>query len=138
MSISLKLLETGEVIQLPPELFWQDEFSWCDIKSDQQRGLTGSLIVESSKAKGGRPITLAAEDDMNWATRIVVERLMSWANTSLSKIEVTMVYPNVADKVLTAIFDRKDTPITAVPIKKYESPQPDDEFHLTVKLLEVV
>lgn len=138
MSISLKLLETGEVINLPPELFWQDEFSWCTIKSDQQRGLTGSLIVESSKAKGGRPVTLGAEDDMNWATRTTVERLMNWANNYLSKIEVTMVYPDVPDRVFQAIFDRKETPVEATPVLKYESPQPTDWFHLTIKLLEVI
>lgn len=136
MGISIKDTTTGTVIDLPPELFWQDEFDWCRVKSSHARGLTGSLIVAQSIAKGGRPMTLSVKDDMNWVKRSVVESLLDLANSASTKLEVTLSYP-ASTRTFTAIFNRESNPIEAKPVKEYESPNPDDDFRLTLHLLEI-
>ena len=136
MGISIKDTNSGTVVELPPELFWQDEFDWCNVKSTHARGLTGSLIVAQSVAKGGRPITITAKDDMNWVKRSIVESLMTLANTASTKLEVTLSYP-ASTRTLNAIFNRQNNPIEAKPVKEYESPDPEDDFHLTLHLLEI-
>ncbi|MEG1728755.1 MAG: hypothetical protein RR280_04350 [Bacteroidaceae bacterium] len=137
MSISLKNLSTGEVVTLPPELFWQDEFDWSNVKSTHGRGITGALHISQSIAKGGRPITLGAKTDMDWARRDLVERLYQWGNTPSLDLEATLSY-NASVRVIKARFNHTLKPVEASPVREYEAPDPADDFHLKLNLMEIV
>lgn len=136
MSITLKNLRTGELEALPPELYWVDEFDWTAVKGNHKRSCTGSLMVLQSIANGGRPITIGAKSDMNWTPRHTVEKLQSWASVVGMEIEVQMAYNDVVKKH-KVVFDTTGKPIEATPVCEYEAPSPKDDFHLTVKLIEV-
>lgn len=136
MSITLKNLRTQELEELPPELYWVDEFDWTDVKGSHKRSCTGSLIVLQSIANGGRPITLGGKSDMNWAPRHMVEKLRGWASVIGTKLEVTLTY-NGDTTTLKAMFDTTAKCVEATPVNEYESPKPTDDFHLTLRLIEV-
>ncbi|NCN41439.1 hypothetical protein GW916_09365 [bacterium] len=63
-------------IQLPKDLEWVDEFTWSPVRQTISETLTGALIVQESKLKKGKPITLQGKDDMGWITRLTAETLM--------------------------------------------------------------
>lgn len=137
MGISIKNLKTGETQELPPELFWMDEFDWVEVKGAHKRSCTGSLLVMQSIARGGRPITIGAKSDMDWTPRYIVEKLKNWVSTIGTTLEVTLTYPSDT-KVLQAMFNTIDKPIEATPLSEYASPKPTDDFHLKLNLIEVV
>ena len=136
MGISVKNLSTGEVAELPPELYWLDEFDWIPVKGSHKRGCAGSLIVVQSIAQGGRPITIGAKSDMDWTPRHLVETLRNWSATLGTKVEVKITYPS-SETILTAMFNTVEKPVEATPLSEYASPKPTDEFHLKINLIEV-
>lgn len=136
MGISLKNTNTGEVEDLPPELYWTDEFDWVSVKGNHKRSCNGSLLVMQSIARGGRPITIGAKSDMDWVPRHTVEKLRNWASVIGTQLEVTLAY-NGDTTTLTAMFDTTAKCVEATPVNEYESPKPTDDFHLTLRLIEV-
>jgi len=63
-------------IQLPKDLEWIDEFTWSPIQQTVSTTLTGALVIQESKQKKGRPITLQGKDDMGWVARLLGDTLM--------------------------------------------------------------
>lgn len=47
-------------------LKWADEYEWSPVAQTQDRGVTGSFIVQEQLKLHGRPITLIGEPDSNW------------------------------------------------------------------------
>lgn len=137
MSVYLKNLNTGFKAELPPELFWSDEFKWGKVKSTKAYSVTGSLLIQTGVAKAGRPITLTSPNDMNWVKRSLLESLYEWANTPNLKMELTLDYGTVSQRVITVMFDTSVESVEAEPVSKYESPKPDDDFNVTLKFLEL-
>lgn len=137
MGISIKNLRTGETQDLPPELYWMDEFDWVSVKGAHKRGCTGSLIVLQSIAQGGRPITIGAKSDMDWTPRYIVEKLRDWSDRMGEVLEITLTYPE-STKTMKAMFNTLEKPVEATPLSEYASPKPTDDFHLKINLTEVV
>lgn len=137
MSITLENLNTGLKVELPPELFWTDEFQWNKVKGTQRRTITGALEMQVGVAKGGRPITLTAPNDMCWIKRSLLELLYDWANMPNVAFELVLAYDNVQPKTLRVAFDVSEEPVMASPVNEYESPRPDDEFIVTLKFLQI-
>lgn len=137
-SITVKRFEgSGTVLELPPELFWSNEFAWVDVKASHSRGITGSFISVQSIAKKGAPIILSAPDDMNWASRKLVEDLRLLANVPNTKLllNIPRKSGNIQKKVM---FDyTQESPVTARPVRGYEAANPEDDFHLTLYFVEV-
>lgn len=138
MSVSLKNLVSGVELMLPPELFWSDEFKWAKVKGVNNRTITGGLSVQVGVAVGGRPFTLTAPNDMCWIKRSLLETLMSWSELPTLKMELRLNYAGVPERVFTVSFNHAETPIEAEPVNAYESPLPDDEFTVTLRLMESV
>lgn len=136
MSITLKNLNTSVSIGLPPELFWVDEFQWNKVKGVQRRTITGALEMQVGVAKGGRPITLSAPNDMCWIKRRQLELLYDWANMPQVPFQLEIAYEGQPIKIFNVTFDVSDEPITASPVKEYESPNPEDDFTVTLKFLQ--
>lgn len=136
MSITLKNLKTQEIQELPPELYWVDEFDWVGVKGNHKRSCTGSLLVLQSIARGGRPFTIGAKSDMDWTPRHVVEKLFSWANTVGLKVEIAL-NTDGDEHTYVVMFDTSAKPIEAKPVREYNAPSPTDDFHLTIHFIEV-
>lgn len=136
MSVTLENTKTGVEVLLPPELYWLDEFDFQRVKSENVRSLSGSFLVLQSIAKGGRPITLGAPDDMNWIARKDLRVLYQWADEIGLRIRVKFEYDSF-QRTMLAVFNHADKPIEATPVRKYESPKETDEFNIKINLLEV-
>lgn len=137
MGISLKNKDTNFLIDLPPELFWSDEFKWNKVKGTKARTITGALVVQTGVAVKGRPITLVAPNDMNWISRAQLELLTDWSENPALVMELKLNYEGVPTKTFDVSFDYEENPIDAEPVSSYESPKPEDEFRVTLKFIEV-
>lgn len=136
--ITIKRLEgSGLTLELPPELYWSNEFAWSEVKASHARGITGSFIAVQSIARKGNPIILSAPEDMNWASRVLVEELQILANTPNTKLLLTIPRKN-GNIQKNVMFDyTQESPIVAQPVRGYESADPKDDFHLTLYFVEV-
>lgn len=123
---------TGQSVSIPDGLIWTDEFEWSPVETNQSYSLTGALIIEQGTKQTGRPISLSCDDDMNWASRSVVETLRSWSSTAGRRM--TLDIGGVSHPVMFA----SGNPITAKPVKNLPSFDSGDYFHLSLKLIEVV
>lgn len=122
---------TGQSVSIPDGLIWTDEFDWSPVESNQSYSLTGALIIEQGTKQAGRPVSLAADDDMNWARRTVVETLRLWSATAGRRM--TLVIAGVSRTVMFAA----DNAITAKPVKNIPQYADADVFHLAVNFIEV-
>lgn len=124
------------MVNLPPELFWTDEFLWNKVKGTNTPTITGSQSVQLGVMKNGRPITLTAPSDMCWIERSLLEILYSWAELPSLKMDLTMAYDGMPVRTFIVMFNHTDNPVEAEPVSGYESPKPTDEFRVTLKLME--
>lgn len=56
------------------QLEWTDQFTWDPVAQEQERSLSGALIVQEGVRRYGRPITLASNDGA-WFTLATVRAL---------------------------------------------------------------
>ena len=75
ISTKLTNIATSDVIVLSDGLYPNDEHNWSEIASNQQRALDGTLIIQQSVKKYGRPLTLQSPNDMGWLTRSTINQL---------------------------------------------------------------
>lgn len=129
--ITLTDLTTNQVLALPNGLIWRDEFDWSPVGSNNTYTLTGALIVEQSAKQAGRPISLSADDDMNWAKRQAVDTLRQW-----SSIVKRVFRLSIGGQVLDVIFDQNQ-PMTARPVKNIPQHDENDWFHVALNFIEV-
>lgn len=127
----------GEIV-LPDELLWVDEFNWVEAGQTRTRALQGSLIIETSKAIAGRPISLEAPDDMAWVTRAVLEDLYAWASLENTVFTLEFEYPTDT-RTFQVMFDQEEesSAIQASPVKKFPSHSQNDYFSVKLKFFEV-
>lgn len=132
--MSITLQYTTTTLDLPEDLFWNDENSWHPVEQAVQRSITGALIVSSAARQAGRPITLAPEDDRSaWMDRAMLETLRSWAAVPGRTMALTLrgVTRNV-------IFRHHDgVAVEARPLIHYSDVQPDDFYLVTLRFMEI-
>lgn len=65
-------------ILLPPDMVWEDEYSWQPTTGQEDVSLAGTTIVQVSRRNGpaGRRITLASGDNFAWVKRGVLDALL--------------------------------------------------------------
>ena len=61
---------TLDGIDLTNNLIWQDEFTYNQVAQQQERSLTGGLIVQSGVKQYGQPVTL-----VGWLSRAMLDAL---------------------------------------------------------------
>lgn len=120
-------------VTIPDSLMWADEFSWAPVSQSVARSVTGALIIQVAAQQGGRPITLAPDDDASgWVTRAIVSQIAAWAA--------------VAGKVLTlslrgttrsVMFRHDDGAYAATPVVAYEDDDAADYYRLTLRFMEL-
>ena len=90
MSITLAVGET--VLDLPYDLYWQDEHDWTPVAQTEHRGVTGSLILMSGVKSGGRPITLVPPPmgDGGWMPYSRVSQIQTWRSVAEQEMLLTI------------------------------------------------
>ncbi len=132
MSITLAVGSTA--VELSPDLYWSDEFSWSPVTQSTERSITGALVVQVAAMTGGRPITLGPEDDGSaWMPRSAVEQLRNWADGAGTVMTLTL-----RGQVRDVIFRHHDGPaIEARPIAHFADANATDPYLCTLRLTEI-
>ena len=120
-------------LELPWELLWADEFAWQSVKASAQYSLQGILHIQKSKAGSGRPITLTSQDA--WITRTALETLYAKAENDETDFMVLTLHDGRSFDVTFRYWE--PPAIEATPIKKMANPETDEEYILSIKLVEV-
>lgn len=127
---------TGAVIVLSDSLYPEGEHDWSAIVSNTKYALDGTMIVEQSERKAGKPYTMQAPDGHGVLSRATVNALKS----ERDKLGATFWLDYLADgsvKRVKVIFDTTAEAIEAKPIKGSTSPQLTDYYNVTLKFLEI-
>lgn len=129
---------SGVQLPLPNDLLWENEFDWSPVLTDQEYSTTGALFIDQWVKQTGRPISLrAGEDDMGWVKRLTAQTLIEWAAIAGATFQLQFEYPTDT-RLFNVIFDSTSgQPVTATPVKKFPGHSPNDEFRVTIKLIEV-
>ena len=98
MPITLTL--DSEVLELPEDLIWANEFQWSPVSQSTGRSITGALLVDVGTRIGGRQIMLRGSEDSAWILRSGLATLEAWA--ALPGQQFTLTHNGVAR---TVIFD---------------------------------
>lgn len=136
MDTKLTNTTTGAIIELDDELYPSDEHEWSSLVSSTKYALDGTMIVEQSIRKAGRPYTMQAPSDMGFLTRSTVNALKA----ERDKLGATFWLDYRADgqiKRVKVMFDTTGEAINAKPVKEFISPSLDDLFIVTLKFLEI-
>lgn len=131
----INLANDDEVV-LPDDLYSVDELNWSSVVANHQRTLDGTLLIEQSVRKHGKPYVLGASDDMAWVTRHMVNTLQAWANLADTKFRLEYTQDGT-QKTMIVMFDHTDDPIKAVAVKGFNSPNLDDYFTVELRLVQV-
>jgi hypothetical protein len=124
---------TLDVITLPDDLIWIDEFDWAPVDQTKTYSLTGALIVESSVPKqAGQTITLAGSVDSGWAERSLIKALYDKLATDP---DMTLTLHD--SRTFSVQFEQNSQPIQARPIIDYNNPDDSDAYSLVIKLFTV-
>ncbi|WP_236172609.1 hypothetical protein [Pseudomonas pseudonitroreducens] len=120
-------------IELDDQLAWVDEFDWDAVAQDQQRSITGALLVQEGIKLHGRPITLRS-DEGAWTPLSVVRKLEKLRDEPRRLMQL-----NLADgREFSVIFNRQaGSPLEAIPLFREVSPAPDADYLLTIRLITV-
>ena len=64
-------------VTLNPSLQWVDRIRYAEIAQEQLRTLGGSLVINSARLYKGQPITMEAQEDTGWLTKLMVNSLLT-------------------------------------------------------------
>ncbi len=113
---------------LPDSLQWKNRYDWSPVAQETARTLGGIHIVSHAPLTGGRPIDLAAEDDVTWLTLAQVVAIHALASQPGGVFDLVW-----EDEVLQVMFRHQEQPaISFTPIRPHCS-----FFNGSIKLMEV-
>jgi len=76
--MSWVLTGTTITVSLPADLVWIDK-SWQEVVAQVDRSLAGTLITQTSRKVGGRPITLVGDEEI-WVSKELLDSLFELLN----------------------------------------------------------
>lgn len=121
-------------VNLSEDLYWSDEFSWNPVEQSVSRTITGAMVVESSLMTGGRPITLGTIDESSaWTPYSEVVKLKQLAQVPGKVMQLIM--KGVSRDVMFRHSDRDV--IDARAVVPFSNPEADDNYLVTIKLMEI-
>lgn len=127
-------LTTMEVLELPDDLYWTDEFEDVPFEEREERSVTGLLLLFQQAKLEGQPLTLSSSPDRNWIQRAKVRKLYSWGRVMGLKMKLSLESA-VDVRSFTVSFRHSDkNAIEATPI--IDAKPLDDEiyYRITLKL----
>ncbi|HCA6600448.1 TPA: hypothetical protein MX174_006696, partial [Pseudomonas aeruginosa] len=100
-----------DAVELGDQFEWVDEFTWDAVAQEQERSLTGALLVQEGTKLHGRPITLRSGGGV-WTPLWVVRQLEVLRDQRLRVMP--LVLPD--GREFSVIFNRADgAPLEAEP-----------------------
>ena len=134
MALTLDSIDLADNPDLGGEqLEWTDEWEWNAIEQEQDRSLTGALIVQEGVKLYGRPITLSSNGGA-WFTLAKVRELEAKAAIPVSVMLLTL--PTGEQHYVT--WNRAAGPVVqARPVHRTVAPGPDWKHELTLRLITV-
>ncbi|MBG5104186.1 hypothetical protein I5G07_17680 [Pseudomonas aeruginosa] len=122
-----------DAVELGDQFEWVDEFTWDAVAQEQERSLTGALLVQEGTKLHGRPITLRSGGGV-WTPLWVVWQLEVLRDQRLRVM--ALVLPD--GREFSVIFNRADgAPLEAEPLFREVNPGPDADYLVTLRLLTV-
>lgn len=134
MALTLDSLDLADDPNLGGEqLDWTDEWDWDPVEQNQDRSLSGALIVQEGVKLYGRPITLSSNGGA-WFTLAKVRQLEAMAAVRLKVMLLTL--PTGATHYVT--WNRAAGPaVQATPMWRGVNPGSDAAHELTLRLITV-
>lgn len=130
MSISLTVAAT--TVTLHPDLRWNDEF-WSPVAQTETRAITGNSIIQVAPLVGGKPITLAPDDDSSaWTPLSVLNQLRTWAATPGQLMTLSLRGVDY-----TVLWRHQDKAVEANPLVHYSDTAGEDFYLATLRFIEV-
>lgn len=132
--MSITLSDGTTTVNMNPDLYWSDEFTWHPVEQTVERTITGALIVSVATLQGGRPITLEPEDDSSgWMTHAIVEQLRNWAAVPGKQLTLTL-----RGTSRSVIFRHHENgAFDAEPVVHFSDVDSADYYRCTIRLMEV-
>lgn len=134
MAMTLDTVDLGEEYDLGgDQLEWVDEFDWDPVAQEQDRSLSGALIVQEGVKLYGRPITLAS-NGAAWFLLSVVRQLEALRDERGRIMLLTL--PTGAQHHV--IFNRAaGAAVEAKPLWRQVNPGADALYEITLRLITV-
>jgi len=115
------------------QMEWVDEWDWNAVEQEQERSLSGALIIQEGLKLYGRPITLSSNGGA-WFTLAKIRELEAAAAAAAAVHLLTL--PTGAQHYVT--WNRAAGPaVQARPIHRTVNPGPDWLYELTLRLITV-
>lgn len=120
-------------IELDDQFEWTDEFDWDPVAQEQERSLTGALLVQEGVKLHGRPITLKANGGV-WTPLSVVRQLEALRDQRLKVMD--LVLPD--GREFPVIFNRSNgAPLKATQTFREVNPSLDETYDVELSLITV-
>lgn len=139
---NITLTKGGTTINLPPDMQWEDIYTWSPMRQIISPSTTGALLIQMNAMIAGRPITLKSETE-NGAyiapvTKATVDALRAIESPPPSP-EAPMVLEFTDGRTFNVIFryDSNSPAIDATAIKMIDNPENPDLYQLTLSLIQV-
>lgn len=65
-------------LTLNPDLLWTNRFKYSPVAQATDRLLAGTLVVHNQSLQKGQPITLEANEETGWFTKLMIDQLVTW------------------------------------------------------------
>lgn len=115
------------------QLEWTDEFDWTPIAQEQERSLTGALLIQQGSKLHGRPVTLKS-NGAAWFPLSVVRSLEVLRDIP-AKV-MPLVLPD--GRTFSVIFDHSQgAPLKASPLWRQVNPGAEHLYEIELSLLTV-
>ncbi|MCS4534238.1 hypothetical protein [Neisseria montereyensis] len=129
----LKRKDTGNIVQLPQDMRWLDEFDWSRVaQAAPQRTLSGGLVIQQGVKLNGRPVTLGG--DWVWINRSDLLALRDWSDTPELEMELT----HYDGRKFDVTFRLHDAALARIEPVQYATPEiGSDKYTVTINLMTI-
>lgn len=124
------LTKGADVLNLPDDFIWADEFDFNPVAANASYGIDGSLFIDEGVRLAGQPMTL--DGSHLWVPRSTVITLQAWR--ALPNQTFTLNYRGANH---TVRMDHARGAFAASPVTAYGDPESTDDYTLTLRFLKV-
>lgn len=120
-------------LELDDQFEWVDEFEWDAVAREQERSVSGALLIQEGVKLHGRPITLKANGGV-WTTLSVVRSLEVLRDIPNKVMGLTL--PD--GRAFSVVFNRVDgAPLEVTPLERLVDPDDDHLYDVNLRLITV-
>lgn len=127
-------LLTSEVLELPDDLYWVDEFEDVPFEEREERTITGLLLLFQQDKIEGQALTLSSSPERNWIQRSKVRTLYSWGRQKALKMRLETVMQGVGRNFEVSFRHSEKGAIDAKPIIDAKPLDDTIYYRITLKL----